>query len=141
MVLFRLRMRAIRDELTALFCHAFGEDGSPVLDALKRQFPDAPKTLPQTVTPFSSERAWSAVEYGGGSLYMGAAERLMNVIPESIRKAEQGGAHVLVFACSKHGCCETRLTISSLCMQYALEMPSARRQRRCCGILRSRMCD
>ena len=118
-----------RDELTALFCHAFGEDGSPVLDALKRQFPDAPKTLPQTVTPFSSERAWSAVEYGGGSLYMGAAERLMNVIPESIRKAEQGGAHVLVFACSKHGCCETLpddlIPLYAVCLRDAIRPEAA----------------
>lgn len=121
------------ENMTALFCHAFGDDESPVLEALKKRFVDASKEQPAIVTPFSSERAWSAVAYGAGSLYMGAAERLMDVIPESIRKAEQSGAHVLVFARSKHGCGETLpdelVPLYAVCLKDAIR-PEA------CDVLR-----
>ncbi len=118
------------ERLTALFCHAFDDSESPVLAALKKRFPRVPKAAaPAALTPFSSQRAWSAIAYGGGSLYMGAAQRLMESVPDTLRKAEQSGAHALVFASSKRGCGETLpgdlVPLYAVCLRDAIRPEAA----------------
>lgn len=115
--------------LASAFCHAFNAEESPVIAALKKRFPDAPETSPEAVTSFSSERGWSGISYGDGSLYMGAAERLMDRVPEGIREAEREGLHVLVFASSKRGCGEALpedlVPLCAVCLRDAVRPEAA----------------
>lgn len=74
-------------------------DENNVLSALKRYFPktDAEPFIKRM--PFSSERAWSGAQFKTcGTIVMGAPDKLLYNMPESIKNAQRKGAHVIVFA-------------------------------------------
>lgn len=82
------------------FCHAFADDESAVMTALKKAFDADEGAQGEPAASFSSERAWSAIKYDSRFIYMGAPEKLMRDPSESIAAAQREGAHVLVFASS-----------------------------------------
>ncbi len=100
-MLIPLRGEAVSAEderAMAAFCHAFEEE-SPVLDALRRRFDKADTEKAIAIVPFSSERAWSAAFFEQtGALYLGAPEKLLSDVPESIKTAQADGVQVLVLA-------------------------------------------
>lgn len=84
-------------KLTA-FCHAFKGE-SAVLDALRDRFPCGEPVHAAAAVPFSSERAWSCARFDGmGTLYLGAPEKLLPAVDASVLRAQEEGAHVLLFA-------------------------------------------
>lgn len=84
----------------AAFCHAFTEE-SPVLMALRERFTHEKTEQAVAIAPFSSERAWSAAFYERmGAFYLGAPEKLLSSIPDSIKLARtEGGAGTGVCRC------------------------------------------
>ncbi len=89
---------AADERAMAAFCHAFHEE-SPVLMALRQRFTCEAMESAIAVVPFSSERAWSAACFENtGAFYLGAPERMLSVIPQSIKRVQREGAQVLIFA-------------------------------------------
>ena len=81
------------------------EDANQTLQALRRHFPKKHDESPLFLTPFSSEKKYSAAGFADGSFYMGAPEFLFEEIPESIKSLQQeymeDGLRIIVFAGSK----------------------------------------
>lgn len=75
------------------------EDENDVLLALKRYFPEDDAEPCIKRVPFSSERAWSGAQFKAfGTVVMGAPDKLLHDIPESIKNKQMKGTHVIAFA-------------------------------------------
>ena len=92
------RLSAPLEDMIGMLVWSF-EDENNVLFALKQHFPNKNSEKPIKRVSFSSERAWSGAQFKhSGTVVMGAPDKLLRRIPDSIKNAQSKGTHVIVFA-------------------------------------------
>jgi len=84
------------------------EDNNPTFNAIKDKYKDKSDWKPGTLCPFSSQEKWSGVYFEKyGSYIMGAAEFILNEIPQDIKEKINKfskNSRVLLVAHSKNKC-------------------------------------
>lgn len=78
------------------------EDNNATFRVLKEWFGSEPVFQPVHWIPFSSKRKWGAVSFkGGGTVFVGAPEKMMDKLPEKLELEMEAGRRVVLIGCTE----------------------------------------
>lgn len=122
-------LSAPMEDILGMLVWSFEEENN-VLFALKQYFPESNNEKPIKRIFFSSERAWSGAQFkSNGTVLMGAPDKLLRDMPESIENAQKDGAHVIVFSHTEEplgeGLPNTLSPIAAVCLLDAVRPEAA----------------
>lgn len=81
----------------------YSDDNNATYQAICEHFTLKDRHQPNQKIAFSSQRKWSAMTFDGfGSIVMGAPERLMKTLPDSLLKEIESGKRVIIIAYTNH---------------------------------------